>query len=140
MHYSFDLTIPAQTTEVNKISLVCPINYGMLRQVEIFFPWGCAGLVHVHINRFEHQVFPSNIDSNYSDNDYHLKFEEYYPILELPYNLAVWGWNLDDYFEHVVTCRFLVIHPSAISTVSGAPITAEELAVLLGTYELAGGS
>jgi len=139
MHYSFDLTIPAQTTEVNKISLVCPVNYGILREIEIFFPWGCAGLVHVQIYRFQRQIFPSNIDSNYSDNDYHLRFEEYYPILELPYELVVKGWNLDDYFDHTIVFRFSVIHPSAISTVSGTPITAEELAALLGTYEIAGG-
>lgn len=139
MHYSFDFAIPTNTLEVNKISLACPVNYGMLREVEIFFPWGCAGLVHVQIHRFQRQIFPSNPDSNYSDNDYHLKFEEYYPVLELPYELIVKGWNLDDYFEHTITFRFSVIHPSAISAVSGTPITQEELAALLGTYEIVGG-
>jgi len=138
MHYSFDFTIPENTSEANKISLVCPVNYGILREVEIFFPYGCAGLAHVQIHRFQRQVFPSNIDSSYQDNDYHLKFEEYYPILELPYNLVVKGWNLDDYFEHTITFRFLVINPKAISTVSGAAITQEELTALLGTYEMEG--
>jgi len=139
MHYSFDLEIPANTLEAAKISLVCPVNYGILRQVEIFFPWGCAGLVHVQIHRFQRQIFPSNIDSDYADNDYHLKLEEYYPILELPYSLVVWGWNLDDYFDHTITFRFSVIHPSAISTISGTAITKEELEALLGTYEIGAG-
>ena len=140
MHYSFDLAIPAQTLEVNKISLVCPVNYGILREVEIFFPWGCAGLVHVQIHRFQRQIFPSNPDSNYCDNDYHLKFEEYYPILELPYDLVVKGWNLDDYFNHIITFRCSVINPKAISTVSGQTISTGDLIDLLGTYDISGGS
>lgn len=139
MHYSFDLTIPENTTEAGKISLVCPVNYGILREIEIFFPWGCAGLVHVQLYKAINQIFPSNKDESYKDNDYHLKFEEYYPILEKPYELTLWGWNLDDYFSHVITFRFLVIHPSAISAVSGIPIAQEELAALLGTYEIVGG-
>ena len=139
MHYSFDLTIPENTAEENKISLRCPVNYGILRRVEIFFPYGCAGLVHVQIYRFEHQIFPSNIDSSYADNDYHLSFEEYYPILDLPYELKIFGWNLDDYFDHTVTFRFSVINPKAITMLSGASLTQEELTDLLGSYQVSGG-
>lgn len=138
MNYSFDLIVQANTLESEKINLVCPVNYGILREVEIFFPWGCAGLVHAQIKRLEHQLFPSNVDSSYTGNDYHLKFEEYFPILALPYELSLVAWNLDDYFDHVLTVNLLVIHPSAISQVAGENISETELLALLGEYQSGG--
>jgi hypothetical protein len=138
MYYDFDLTIPKNITIDNQIRADCKLNYGVLRRVSIWFPEGCAKLVHTRIYRFESQIFPSNIERYFCDNDYHIEFEEYYPILEKPYTLSVRGYNEDDFRPHTINFRFLVIHPEAISQATGTPITEEALRELLGTYEMEG--
>ncbi len=139
MHYDFDLTIPKSTLITAEEKLSCVLNYGILRKVEIFFKDGCAGLAHVRIMRWHSQVFPSNPDSYYTDNDYHISFEEYYTILQEPYTLELRGYNEDDFRQHIINFRFLLIHPKAIGMATGTPIAQTELEALLGTYEVEGG-
>jgi len=138
MHYSYDLIIPKNTLITDEEKLIVTLNYGILRKIDIFFKDGCAGLVHVKIMRWNKQVFPSNPDVYYTDNDYHLTFEEYYPILEMPYTLELRGYSEDDFRQHIINFRFLLIHPSAYEMTVGTTITKAELESLLGTYEIGG--
>jgi hypothetical protein len=136
MHYSYDLTIPAQTLKANKLKATYLLGYGILKHVSIFFKWGCSKYVHVQIFRRNRQIFPSNSEEDYSDNDYHIDFDEFFPILEEPYELEVRGWNLDDFFEHTVTFRFSVLHPTVLGKPDDIPSTTEELTDLLGEYKI----
>lgn len=139
MHYNFDLTIPKNTVITAEQSSIVTLNYGILRKVDIFFPDGCAGLVHVRILRWNSIVFPSNPDNYYTDNDYHLSFEEYYPILAEPFTLELRGYSEDNFRSHTISFRFLVINPKAISITQGLTISESELQELLGTYDIGGG-
>jgi len=139
MHYNFELEIPSLTSEENKFSKVVKVDYGILRHISIFFPWGCADNVRVQIYRFERQIFPSNPGASYLDNDYHIEIEEYFAILEKPYELRLIGWNIDDRFDHIVYFRLLILEPTTIGRPELRPTTEEELTELLGTYYLGGG-
>ena len=139
MHYNFGLPIPKSTVITDEVISKVTLNYGILRKIDIFFPDGCAGLVGVRIMRWNNQIFPSNPDEYYIDNDYHLSFEEYYPILEYPFTFELRGYNEDDFRQHEIGFRFLVINPKAISITTGLTISEAELQELLGSYGSEGG-
>ncbi len=134
MHYNFNLEIPAITTEANKIEQVCKINYGIIRQVVIYFRGGCADLAHVEIFRGNQKIMPYNPDQNYAFDDYAIKFDAFYPILDKPYLLNLFGWNLDDTFLHTITFMFNIIHPKATEIPEIETMNEEEALALLGNY------
>ena len=135
MHYNFNLEIPANTSKSNKIEQICKINYGIIRQVVVYFRGGCADLAHVTIYHWERQIFPTNINQNYAFDDYPVVFESFYPILEVPYELKIYGWNLDDIFSHTITFMFNILHPKATEIPEMETMKEEEALALLGNYE-----
>lgn len=109
MFYVFPITIPAGTLEsdpkIEEISLAS----GEIHQVEIGFPWGCAGLAHVVIYRHEHQMWPTNSGTSFAWNDYNHIFEE---AEENPGQEEYWsirGWNEDTRHDHTVQVRIGII-------------------------------
>jgi len=80
--------------------------HGIIHQVEVGFPPGCAGLVHVAIFRFEHQAWPTNPDDEFAWDDYNVKIErEFFGLTTRPYELTLRAWSEDSTFAHTITCR-----------------------------------
>jgi len=138
MHYDFDVEIPANTSEANKLKIVKTVNYGIIRKVGIYFRGGCADNAHVKIFRFEQQIFPTNLEGSYAFDNYAVEFEEYFPILEKPYELIIYAWNTDPNHLHTITFMFSILHPLTVGSPELRPTTEEELTELLGEYEMAG--
>ena len=111
MFYCFLLTVPAETTEANPAELVMRLTAGTVYRVSVGFPLGCVGLVHVAIDRFKHQVWPSNPGASFAWDDYNVDFAEEYELREAPCTLVLRAWNEDDSFAHTVTCRIGVRAP-----------------------------
>jgi len=120
MHYDFDIEIPAITPETDPLIVRKKVCYGILR-----YHW-------------ESQIFPTNVDGDYAYDNYAVEFEEYYPILEVPYELTLRLWNDDDTFNHTISFMFLILHPTTIGRPELRPTSEEELTELLGEYEMAG--
>jgi len=138
MHYDFDIEIPAITPKTDPLIVRKKVCYGILRKVGIYFRGGCADLAHVKIYHWESQIFPTNVDGDYAYDNYVVEFEEYYPILEVPYELTLRLWNDDDTFPHTISFMFLILHPTTIGRPELRPTSEEELSELLGEYEMAG--
>lgn len=138
MHYNFNLEIPANRTEANKIEKVCKINYGIIRKVNIYFRGGCADLAHVEIFRGNQKIMPYNPEENYAFDDYAVEFEAFYPILDKPYLLNLFGWNEDDTFSHTVTFMFNILHPKVTEIPEMEGMSEEAALELLGDYEMEG--
>jgi hypothetical protein len=82
------------------------LSHGIVHQVEISFPPGCAALVHVAIYRFEHQAWPTNPDGTFAWDDYTVRItNEAFGLITQPYALSLRAWSEDDTFAHTVTCR-----------------------------------
>jgi len=139
MHYNFDLEIPAITTKANKVEKICTINYGIIRDVVIYFRGGCADLAHVEVFRGNQKIFPYNPEEDYAFDNYPVNFDAFYPILDAPYLLNLFGWNDDDTFSHTVTFMFNIIHPKATEIPQLEGMTEEAALELLGVYEIEGG-
>ncbi len=106
MFYEYPLIIPASTTQAAPVTSEIQIVKGVISYVEVVFPDGCNNLVHAHIIRGLHQVWPTPPAVSFSDNNFHIGFKEDFPITEPPFILKLTGWSNDDYYPHTIRFRF----------------------------------
>jgi len=109
MFYDFRLVIPANTPKDSPKRERIRLTKGVIHKVEIRFPPGCAGLVHVVVRDLEQQVWPTNRDGDFSDDDYVISFVECYELEHPPFIFTLEGWNDDDTYDHTITFRFGIL-------------------------------
>ncbi len=131
MIYRFGITTPANTASTAKKETRLKIASGIVHQIDIRFPPGPQGLLHIHINDALHQVWPINPDEDFAAAGEVISFREFIPILTEPYELQAFTWNEDDTHEHLVIVRLGILPLNVI-----APWLLEfeeRLKILLGT-------
>lgn len=105
MYYEKRLAIPANTPASAPATETLPIHPGVVNQVDVVFPSGCAGLAHFQVHLWNTQLWPSNVNSDFSGDGVHISFTEDFEVVDLPFELTLIGWNLDDTYQHTVTLR-----------------------------------
>ncbi len=102
MDYVFELTVQPNTTKLSPASLSHKTPSGIVTQVRILFPSGCAGLVGIRIREREYQVWPTNTENWYRGDNTHIVFGESYEIDGDFTEIKIEGYNDDDFFAHTV--------------------------------------
>ena len=120
MQFAYSIIILPNTTEASPKREITKVCYGVLKQVSVYFPWGCAGLVGIRILHYEHQLFPTNPDEWFTGNEIEIKFGCEYLILQGWNDFKIEGYNEDDFYKHtpVVTLNVL---PIGTSFLGGPP-------------------
>ena len=125
MRYRTALVIPALTPESEPVSAVVKVVPGIITEVELLFPAGHAGLTHVAIFYHERQIFPTSPEQSFCGDDHLITFNEQFAIIELPYELVVYGWNDDELYSHTVyvdlTVRELYTTQTSEATYAALP-------------------
>jgi len=124
MFYEYDLTIPANTPATALSELEAVLDVGRIVGVEVQFPRGCVGLVHVAVRRELHQLWPTNPDGFIAGENANIKWSEDLDLLEAPYTLTLVGYNEDDSFPHTVTFRFNLLPVAAPAAPAAPPLAA----------------
>lgn len=109
MEYVYPITIQPNTAETSPTRLNVKLNIGTLVNVEVYFPWGCAGAVGVRVLHYESQLFPTNPDEWFTGNDILIRFECEYEILEGPGEFKIEGYNECDTYPHAPIVHFNVL-------------------------------
>jgi hypothetical protein len=109
MFYEFKLTIPANTPATDPTEQTVQLSPGIISHVELQFPRGTVGLVHVVVRRALHQVWPTNPDGDIAAEGINVSWADDYDLSEPPFELTLSGYNLDDTFDHTITFRFELI-------------------------------
>lgn len=115
MIYLFNISTPANTAESAKVKTPMPVTSGIVHQIEIYFPPGSAGLLHLHIDSAGHQVWPYNAGSNFVAQDANLSFREFIPILKAPYVFTAYTWNEDDTNDHLLIIKLGILPPRVVA-------------------------
>jgi len=115
MIYVSRISTPANTTEASPKETVLEVDPGIIHLLEISFPPGAAGLLHLQIFRELHQVWPSNPDADFAWDDVDSSWPEWYEIEVQPLRLLLRTWNEDDTYAHEVVVRFGLL-PRAVLT------------------------
>jgi len=106
MFYEFRITTPANTPASAPLQTELQLDAGAITAVEVLFPSGCIGLVHLTISDELHQVWPVNADADISGDTFPIGWRDDFELTDTPYTLRADVWNLDDSYEHTVTIRF----------------------------------
>lgn len=117
MQFTYSITVPANTESTDSERLVTRLSYGILKQVSVYFPWGCAGLVGVRILHYEHQLYPTNPDEWFIGNEIYIVFADDYLIDQGSGDFKVEAYNEDDFYDHTPIVSFNIVVP----TIAGPP-------------------
>ena len=131
MIYNYSLTVPAARPETNPAVKTMLLSYGIVYQVELGFPPGCAALVHVSIWHLEHQVWPTNPDESFAWDDYTIRFtSEEVGLITPPYVMELRAWSEDASYPHTVVCRLGMKkpQPQRVGSWLGRILTGSEVA------------
>lgn len=105
MIYSFEITTPANTPLSNMKKTVMKLAKGTTYRIEILFPPGPCGLLHVQISDALHQVWPTNAGEFFTTDDETISFNDELVIGEPPYELQAYTYNEDDTYDHTLWIR-----------------------------------
>lgn len=109
MDYWASITVPKETpakAPTRELVKVCP---GIVKGVWLWFPKGHAGTTKIRILRFEHQVWPTNLDAWYKGDGTVVEFEENYPLKVEPYEFLLEGYNTSLKHPHTAYIRFTIL-------------------------------
>lgn len=106
MFYEFRIATPANTPSTAPLDTELQLDAGAVTAVELLFPPGCVGLVHLRILDELHPVWPSNADADIAGDTYPIRWDDDVELIDAPYTLHALTWNDDDTFAHTVTLRF----------------------------------
>jgi len=109
MIYDFEISTPANTARTAPVETTLELTPGVIHKLDILFPPGPAGLLHMVIMRELTQLWPSNPDGNFASDDEVISYPEYYDLLEAPHELQAVTWNEDDTYDHIVHVRFGIL-------------------------------
>ena len=84
---------------------VWKLTEGMIYQVEIAFPPGCAGLVSVRLSDHAGQLYPYDRGEWFSGDGETITFPETHAVEGEPFELLVDGYNEDETYDHTVSFR-----------------------------------
>jgi len=115
MVYEHDITVDVANTIDNPKLLYARLTSGIIHHYEIYFPPGCANLVHVTVSRGLHQLWPTNPDGTHKGEGTTLSYREYYDISKMPRILIIKAYNVGATYPHTITVRFAVLPRSIIA-------------------------
>lgn len=105
MIYRVGITTPASTTEVDRKKTTLKLTKGVIHQIDIQFPPGPAGDLHVTIERALTKIWPSNEDESFASDAQNISFREDYDVAKAPLQLEIYTWNDDTVNDHLVIVR-----------------------------------
>jgi len=109
--FTWDITVPADTSEDNPLEKDLILTEGVIDRVDVKFPPGCHGLVKVRLLRYGSQLIPLTRGEWVTGDGETVPTEGYYELLEEPYTLRFVGCSPGTQYEHTVTVRVNVMRP-----------------------------
>jgi len=105
MIYASTITTPAETAEGAKEDVTLKITSGLIWMLEVDFPPGCCGLLHVQIFDGLYQVFPASTGESLHGDAVTVHFDDLYFKQAAPFELKIRTWNDDETWQHVTQVR-----------------------------------
>ncbi len=102
MIYTTSISIPANTAITAPVKEILRVTQGVVYQLDMEFPAGCAGLSKLYIKQGSNQVWPSPPDKTFASNDFTISFPETYLLSEPPFQFEIYGYNEDEQWPHTL--------------------------------------
>lgn len=105
MIYSTLITTSAGKSKGSATRTPLKITKGLVWLMEVDFPPGCVGLVHVQIFDGSYQLLPASPDKTLSGDGRLLRYDDLYLKEAAPFELTVVTWNTDELWDHNIQVR-----------------------------------
>ena len=109
MFYSYEITVPAGTLEVNAVEQRLKLTAGIIHQVDVEFRSGTDFTVGVRIYRGGHQVYPTNPGGELKADGRPIIFPDYLELEAGSNELLVRAYAPDAFYDHVVYIKIGVL-------------------------------
>ena len=119
MYYDFAITIPAGRGLDNPVEEVLELTHGIIHRVEVRFRSGTDFRVACRLFRHEHQVYPTNLDSDFRDDGRAIVFDDHYKLATRPYNLIVKAYAPTASYDHTIYVRIGVLPAEILQPFAG---------------------
>lgn len=119
MFYSQPFLTPAGTPETNPEEHPFYICHGVIHRVEVSFPSGCCGLVHMQVFYHGLPLFPGTPGTSLAADGPPIAWNEYIEVLGEPFRLTVRTWNDDDVYPHTPVLRVGILPKSIAEHIYG---------------------
>jgi len=107
-YYHYHFKIKSLTYKDQEAVKVCRLTRGIVREVALTFPRGCAGLVGIRILRSTRQIVPQNPVEWITTDGETVDITVDVDLSQEPYELELWGYNEDEVYNHTIRARFTV--------------------------------
>lgn len=112
--FEFDLPTPANTTRANPVRKDMKLATGIIHFVEIRFPPGCKGLVHLQVRQVEHPTWPKDQTESIKDDNHAIRFNEFLKLDPGLTTLTALTWNTDVRHPHTPIIRIGLLQPGEL--------------------------
>ena len=109
MFYTRDISVEANTPRNSAKTVNIKTTAGVVHQVGIMFPDGCAGLVHVQLWHGGHPFIPVDPMMDVAGNNETVNITEFYKLFPGFNIITVRVWNEDDTHSHTIRVRIGVL-------------------------------
>lgn len=109
MIYRYSISTPADTAIAAPKRTDLPVALGVVHQIDILFPPGPKGYLHLKIKRGLHQIWPSNSEEWFSSDADRISFREHFEITSKPAQLEAYTYNESTTYAHTVIIRIGVL-------------------------------
>jgi len=109
MIYRWGITVPANTPEASPVWKDLLMRKGVINKLDIHFPAGCVGLVHVAIFYGDTQLWPEQKGEYFATDDETISFTEYFELIHDWLEIRAMLWNEDDTYDHTISIRISVL-------------------------------
>jgi len=121
MFFEYPLTVTAGTAKGAPATVEALLCAGTVTRVDVQFPAGCSGMVHVSLWRRDHQVWPVNLDNDIAGEDVVVSWPESYDLEEEPFAFTVKAWSPGTTYPHTITLRFALLSLEEMQEARQAP-------------------
>ena len=105
MIYTSTISTPAGTAEKSIPDVTLKITSGLIWLMEVDFPPGGCGLLHVQVFDGSYQVLPATPGESLHGDAVVMKFDDLYFKEAAPFELMIRTWNEDDTWPHSTQVR-----------------------------------
>lgn len=105
MVYTASITASKKGDEGDAPATVLKVAKGLIYRLEVEFPPGCCGLVHVQIFDGSYQVYPATPEETFHSNARVIGFDDCYLKQVAPFEFKISIWNDDECWPHTIQVR-----------------------------------
>lgn len=105
MVYTKTIKQPAGGSVETPTQYRMPVTEGLIYKMQLYFPPGSSGLLHVRICDGGYQVWPSEPGETFFGDNHLIDFDDFYYVSSPDHNLLIYVYNLDTAFEHIFQLR-----------------------------------